>query len=231
MSSHYHEPISGSPRPLSGCVPTYMSMDISPVSTTCSRDCSGSVQGNNSTGITTPKKESPPIPRFRGMEGFSTSTGHGLSRPPASPPSSTLVFEKVGTFQTVIHQHSPPGRFSIRSEVAFPGSVPNPPPTAPHSTPLRSSKWGSQLVRGSSGSTGSRSPVGIIQGDSHNLARPPSHIEISIPPPIVDDKPIYIQRHPYRKLDSSIISPLRATVYIPGEGDKDGLLPDSEEEH
>ena len=30
MSSHYYEPVAGSPRPLSGCVPTFTSMDISP---------------------------------------------------------------------------------------------------------------------------------------------------------------------------------------------------------
>ena len=34
---------------------------------------------------------------------------------------------KVCTFPTVFYQHSPPGRFRIRSEVALPGSAPNPP--------------------------------------------------------------------------------------------------------
>jgi len=31
MSSDYYEPVAGSPRPLSGCVPTFTSMDISPL--------------------------------------------------------------------------------------------------------------------------------------------------------------------------------------------------------
>jgi len=175
MSSYYYELFGGSPRLLSGCVPTFTSNGyFMPVSTPSSRDSSSPVRGNYSTGITTPKKESPPITRFRRMEGSWKTTGHGLSLPPASPPSSAPVFKRVGTFPRVIFKHSPPGRFRIRSEVAFPGSVPNPPPTPPYSTPSRSSKRRSQLARGSHGLTGSRSPVRIIQGDSRNLARPPS---------------------------------------------------------
>jgi len=109
----------------------------------------------------------------------------------------------------------------------LPGYVPNAPPSLPYSTPSRSLKRRSQLARRSQGSTGSRSQASIIQGDSRNLARPPSPLKIAITPPMVDEKPIYSQRHSYRKLDSSIISPLRATLYVPGEGDKEaGLLPE-----
>jgi len=49
---------------------------------------------------------------------------------------------------------------------------------------------------------------------------------------MVDQKPIYSQRHAYRESDSSIISPLPTTVYVSGEGDEeDGLVPESEEDH
>jgi len=232
MSSHYYKPVAGSPRSLSGGVPPSTSNGyLTPVSTPSSRGSPGSIRGNYSPGIPTPKKESPPMPRFRRMERSSTTAGHRVSHPPASPPSTTPVFKRVGSFPTVIHQDSPPWSFRIRSEVAFPVYVPNPPPTPPYSAPSRSSKRGSQLARRSQGSAGSRSPVRIIQGDSHSFVRSPSPIEIAIPPPMVDERPIYSQRHSYRKSDLSIIYPLPATVYVPGEGDEEvELLPEREDD-
>jgi len=233
MSSHYYEPVAGSPGISSGRVPTSTSNGyFTPVSTPSSRGSSGSVRGNYSAGIPTPKKESPSTARFRRMEASLPTAGHGVYPPTASPPSATPVFKRVGTFPTIIHQDSPPGKpQTIRKEVTLPVYIPNLPPTPPYPTPSRSSKRRSQIARLSQGSTGSRTPVRIIQGDSHSLVRSPSPIEIAIPPPIVNEKPIYSPRHSYRKSDASIISPLPATVYVPGEGDEeDELLPEREED-
>ena len=48
---------------------------------------------------------------------------------------------------------------------------------------------------------------------------------------MVDEKPIYTPRRFYRKSNVSIIYPLPATVYVPGEGDEgDELLPGREDD-
>ena len=163
MSSHYYEPVTGSPGASPGCVITSTSNGyFTPVATPSSRDFSGSVRGTYSAGIPTLKKESPPTPRFRRMENSSRISGHVVSHPPVLPPRAIPVFKKVGTFPTVIQQDSPPAGFRIRSEVE---------PTPPYSTPSRSSKRGSQLARRSQGVTRSRSPVTTIKGDGYSLVR------------------------------------------------------------
>jgi len=232
MSNHYYEPVAGSPGTWSRCVPTSTSNGYyTPVSTLSSRDSSGSVRGNHSAGAPTLKRESPPMPRFRRMESSLPTARHRMSPPPTSPPNGAPVFKRAGTFPLIIHQDSPRESFQARRGVTLPVYVPNLPPTPPYSTPSRSSKRRSQLSSRSQSSTASRSPVKIIQGDRLSLVRSPSPIEIAIPPPIVREKPIYSPRHSYRKSDASIISPLPATVYVPGEGDEeDELLPEREED-
>lgn len=231
MSNHYYEPVAGSPGTWSRRVPTSTSNGYyTPVPTLSSSDSSGSVRGNHSAGAPTPKRESPPMPRFRRIETSSSTTGHRIS-PPTSPPNGTPVFKRADTFPLIIHQNSPRQSFQASRGVTLPVYVTNPPPTPPYSAPSRSSKRRSQLSSRSQSSTASRSPVRIIQGDRLSLVRSPSPIEIAIPPPIVRDKPIYSPRHSYRKSDSSIISPLPATVYIPGEGEEeDELLPEREDD-
>ncbi|RPA92382.1 hypothetical protein L873DRAFT_195931 [Choiromyces venosus 120613-1] len=233
MSGHHYEPVVGSPRIPSRRVPTSASNGyFTPVSTLSSRDSSGWVRGNYSAGAPTPKKESPPMPRFRRMETSPPITSHRVSSP-SSLASVTPVFKRMDTLPPIIHQNSPPGKPQTRRRETnpLPVYIPNPPPTPPYSTPSQSSKRRSQLSSRSQSSNRSHSPVRIIQGDRLNLVRSPSPIEIAIPPPTLKEKPVYNPGHSYRESDASSIAPLPATVYVPGEGgEEDQLLPEREED-
>ncbi|KAG0136149.1 hypothetical protein HOY82DRAFT_599701 [Tuber indicum] len=188
-----------------------------------------SSRGTNSVGGPTPK-ESPPMPRFRRMEAPSPITGHGVSSP-TSPPDATPELKKMGKLPLIIHQDSPPGRSRTgrRETIPLPIYVPNPLPTPPYSTPPQSSKRRSQLSSRSRSSAISHSPVRILQGDRFSLVRSPSPIEIAIPPPTVEERPVYNPGHWYRKSDASSVAPLLATVYVPGEGDEEDELPPEED--
>ena len=114
----------GVPGAFPGCVPTSTSNGyFTPAATPSSRDSSGSVRGNYSAGIPTPKKESLPMQRFRRMEHSSTISEHGISHLPVLRLRAIPVFKRVGTLPPGLSQE---GGFRFRSEVALPVSTTNP---------------------------------------------------------------------------------------------------------
>jgi len=114
----------GGPGTFPGCVPTSTSNGyFTPAVTPSSRDSSGSVRGNYSAGIPTPK-ESLPMQRFRRMEHSSTISEHGISYLPVLRPRAIPVFKRVGTLPPGLSPEG--GGVRFRSEVASPVSTTNP---------------------------------------------------------------------------------------------------------
>jgi len=138
ITSHYYEAVVGSPRPLSGCIPTFASMDIS---LRCRLPPAATVLVSSEETIRLRSQ-----PQRRSRRQSQDSAGWNVLQQLPGVDSLFLQAHRLDLpryprgqvpSQWFIYQHSPLRRFRIRSEVALPGYVPNPPPSQPYSTPPR----------------------------------------------------------------------------------------------